>query len=89
MPIEHFLDVRELFAPEPFEMILKEIKKLKTGEYIYVLHHRKPYPLLQVLSESNHEYLLLEGKKNDIEIIIWKKADIEVGSYCTSRFGCS
>lgn len=56
MPKELFIDVSEYEPPQPFEEVMQLLMKMKTGEYIRMLHRKKPLPLLQILQDNGLNY---------------------------------
>ena len=52
MPKEILIDVSEYVAPQPFEKVIELLSQMKTGEYIRMLHRKKPLPLLQFIQET-------------------------------------
>ena len=69
---------------------------MKSGEYIRMLHRKKPLPLLQLLQEHGFNFIVNELLNNTTptsvanseswEIIIWIKKDNRVNDYCTTQF---
>ena len=101
MPKELFIDVSEYEAPQPFEEVIQLLLKLKVGEYIRMLHRKKPLPLLQFLQENGFDFnvrqnQLLSDNEAPLnaasnvnvlwEIIIWNKKDTSVNQYCLNTF---
>lgn len=86
MPKELLLDVSEYEAPQPFEKAVQLISQINTGEYIRMLHRKKPLPLIQLLQENGFACVIRTGLQNTWEIIIWNKNDSPVNDYCTANF---
>jgi uncharacterized protein (DUF2249 family) len=88
---ELFIDVSEYDPPEPFEAVIELLKKMKKGDYIRMLHRKKPLPLFQFLQEHGFAYLLKETAENKAvhklwTIIIWKESDARLNDYCMRHF---
>ena len=83
---EIVVDVSDLEAPQPFEVVLKQLKRLGSGEYIRMLHRKQPLPLLQVLEENGYAAVMRKGDHIPWEIFIWNTADPLSNEYCRSRF---
>lgn len=99
---ELFIDVSEYEPPQPFEEVIQLLKQMKSGEYIRMLHRKKPVPLLQLLQENGFNFIVLNdkttGKEKSVshqsrvrddslwEIIIWRKDDSLVDDYCANEF---
>ncbi len=98
MPKELLIDVSEYEAPQPFEEVIQLLSQMKAGEYIRMLHRKKPLPLLQFLNENGYDYKAgTVQNKIDIseessidsvswEIMIWSKKDSSVNEYCLNAF---
>ncbi len=86
MAREIVVDVSDLEAPQPFEVVLKQLKILGPGEYIHMLHRKQPLPLLQVLEENGYAAVMHKGDSRPWEIFIWNTADPLSNEYCRSHF---
>ncbi len=84
-PQELFINVSEYDAPEPFEKVLQLVSEMKDGEYIRVLHRKKPLPLVQMLQENGFDYCILPGQQTQWEIIIWNIKDSSTADYCSQQ----
>ena len=79
------LDVRELFCPEPVEVILERVDALEPGQYLEVFHHREPvmlYPLLAKRGFASH--CLATG--SDFRLWIWRKGETEAEAAAMREF---
>ncbi|MCW8929700.1 MAG: DUF2249 domain-containing protein [Gammaproteobacteria bacterium] len=98
---ELFIDVSEYEAPQPFQEVMQLLVGMNSGEYIRMLHRKKPLPLLELLQENGfsfnvkqdqldfqNESLLDDAHKTSAlwEIIIWNKLDSKVNNYCLKKF---
>jgi hypothetical protein len=86
VPKELLIDVSEDEAPKPFEEVTKLLTTMADGEYVRVLHRKKPIPLIQLLQENGFECKIIPGQSTTWEIIIWKKLDLTVNDFCSSTF---
>ena len=88
MPKELLIDVSEYEAPQPFEEVVQLLSQLKVGEYIRMLHRKKPLPLLQFLQENGYAYKVgtVQSTNGSWEIVIWSKKDTFVNDYCLNAF---
>ena len=84
MVTETIIDVSGLEAPAPFEQVVEKLSRLHQGEYIRMLHRKKPLPLLQMLEENGYAYDLRCGKDVAWEILIWNKNDDATRTYIKS-----
>jgi len=86
LPEEILINVSEDEAPIPFEKVSKRISQMKSGEYIRMLHRKKPLPLIQILQENGLKCIIMQGQHTAWEIIIWKKQDLVTNNYCSTHF---
>jgi hypothetical protein len=84
MPKEILVDVSELEAPEPFEQVINAVLQLNAGEYICMLHRKKPLPLIQWLQEQGFACVFKTELQNHWNIYIWNTKDSLVNDYCLS-----
>ncbi len=87
MAREIILDVSELEPPQPFEEVLKQLRKLQAGEYIKMLHRKQPLPLIQLLHENGYAVSMSNSPSGLWEIIIWKMSDPVSAADCNTQFG--
>ncbi len=83
---ELFIDVSELEQPDPFEKVTQLLGTMKKGEYVCMLHRKKPLPLIQMLLENGFDCIVRPREQALWEIIIWYKKDSAVGQFCLSHF---
>lgn len=91
LPKELFINVSEYDPPKPLEEVIELLRIMKKGEYIRMLHRKKPLPLLQLLQDNGFDFKMKDKQplKNEAlltsalwEIIIWKKDDLPVNDFC-------
>ena len=70
------IDTRELVHPEPLEMAIKILKELSDETYFYMIHTKKPIPLLDLAQEHGYHTLCKENAQGDWEIIISKHTKV-------------
>jgi len=46
------LDTREMEHPLPLQLALNHLQKITINEYLYMIHRKKPLPLLEVAKEK-------------------------------------
>ena len=85
-PKELFIDVSEYDPPQPFEEVIQLLLKMKSGEYIRMLHRKKPLPLLQFIQENGFNFKIRQPDSVAWEILIWNKKDLPVNEYCLNNF---
>ncbi len=81
-----FLDVCDLSAPEPFEIVLQQVLQLAQGKYIHMRHRKKPLPLLQLITENNFSSYAIEQADSLWDIFIWRTSDERVNHYCLNHY---
>ncbi len=69
------LDVSHLECPEPLEGILEHLDRLKTGQFLHVLHRRSPDLLYPLLKKRGFHYLIRTEENSSWEILIWRQGD--------------
>lgn len=80
-------DVQDLPAPEPMQLVLEAVAKLRTGEYVRMMHRMEPRPLYSVLEDMGFDCQLhLEGEA-PYEIMIYRKEDQEAQERVNVRCG--
>lgn len=72
--MEHFLnlDVSELEAPAPLQLILAHLKEIKDDVKLKVIHRIEPKGLYPYLLDK-YNYSVKEISAGKFEIIIWQK----------------
>jgi len=79
------LDVRELFCPEPVEVILQTVDGLLPGQYLEVFHYREPMMLYPLLEKRGFAYRC-QGGGSDYMLWIWRKGDAEAEAAAMAEF---
>ncbi len=68
------IDVRELEAPEPLEVILENLQTLEADEQLQVTHWREPLLLYPILEQQGWQKNTCYDEQIQAYIItIWKK----------------
>jgi len=75
------IDTRELEHPEPLEMAMKILQTLEEDNYLYMLHRKKPLPLIDLALENNYQVLTQEDTKKEWHILISKNKDIPLDTF--------
>jgi uncharacterized protein (DUF2249 family) len=73
--MEHCLDVSELEPCEPLERTLEAVTRLKTGDFLRVLHRREPHLLYPLLEKSGFTWSTRAAETGRYEILIWRQGD--------------
>lgn len=66
------LDARELEHPIPLQLALNHLQTMNTNEYLYMIHRKKPIPLLEVAKEKKFSHLFYEENADTWHILISK-----------------
>lgn len=77
MAREVVLDVSELEPPEPLVLSLAAIEKLQHGEYLRLLHRRRPCLLYENLQKRGFSSETRAGREVAYEVFIWRDGDDE------------
>ena len=73
------LDTRDMEHPVPLDKAMKILPELSDDNYLYMLHRKKPIPLLDLAQERGLITLSKEDEHEDWHIIICanKNTDLE------------
>lgn len=77
MAREVILDVSELEPPEPLVQSLAAIEQLQRGEYLRLLHRRRPCLLYENLQQRGFSSETRAGQNVACEVFIWRNGDDE------------
>ncbi|OQX31617.1 MAG: Clp protease ClpB [Candidatus Sedimenticola endophacoides] len=82
--MKRVLDVSMLEPCEPLERTLEAIAGLAPGDYLLVLHRRRPNLLFPLLEQAGFCWHCREGGAAGYEIFIWRQDDAaaEIGAGC-------
>ncbi len=75
MAHEIVLDVSELEPPEPLVQSLSAIRQLKSGDYLRLLHRRRPCLLYDNLRQRDFSSETRAGRQVACEVFIWRDGD--------------
>ena len=75
------LDARGLQHPAPLEKGMKILDSLGDDEYLYMLHHKKPIPLIDFAKEQNCQVIHKQDDKKQWHILISKNRDIDLNNF--------
>lgn len=75
------LDTRELEHPEPLEMAMKVLQTLEENTYLYMLHRKKPLPLIDLAKENNLSVYTHEDQNKDWHVLISKNSSEDLSQY--------
>lgn len=79
---ECLLDVSHLEAPGPLQKTLEALEDLQEGQYLRLLHRRKPELLYPLLEKRGYAFHTSKGKQVAFEVLIWKKTDSHADALC-------
>jgi len=71
-----YLDAREMEHPEPMERSMKIIQSLDDDSYLYMLHRKKPLPLIDLAQEHLLQVISKEDENKLWHILISKNLTI-------------
>ena len=75
------LDARELEHPQPLELAMKILQNLDDSSYFYMLHRKKPLPLIDLAQEHHFQVLAQEDHMNQWHILITPNKSINLKQY--------
>lgn len=73
--MEHSLDVSSLEPCEPLERTLEAVTRLRSGDYLRVLHRREPHLLYPLLEKGGYSWTTRSGQESQYVILIWRQGD--------------
>ncbi|MCC7411823.1 MAG: DUF2249 domain-containing protein [Gammaproteobacteria bacterium] len=82
---EILLDVSDLPPPEPMERILTALESLSPGDWLCVLIHRQPWPLLPELEALGYAWRMQDRDPPGFEILIWRAGDADADTGANAR----
>jgi len=77
MAREVVLDVSELEPPEPLVQSLAAIGQLQRGDYLRLMHRRRPCLLYDNLQQRGFSSETRAGRMVACEVLIWRTGDDE------------
>ena len=80
MAREIVLDVSELEPPEPLVQSLAAVEKLQSGDYLRLLHRRRPCLLYENLQQRGYSSVTRAGRNVACEVFIWRDGDDEAAN---------
>ena len=69
------IEVYELQAPQPMELVLDALDTLQPGEHIKMIHRMQPFPLFKILDENGFRYKVKDSDISAFDIYIWHAKD--------------
>jgi len=76
------LDARELEHPIPLERAMYALRTLGEDNYFYMIHRKKPIPLIDLATEQGLHVLTKETTGGDWHILITQSRDIDLNGLC-------
>ena len=75
-----FLDARELEHPKPLEQAIVALRELDEENYFYMLHRKKPIPLIELARKQYFQVFSHEDESGAWHILISKNTTINLSS---------
>jgi uncharacterized protein (DUF2249 family) len=72
------LDAREMEHPIPLQLALGHLQKMAQEEYLYMIHRKKPIPLIELAKEKEFLYLVKQDTQEVWHILIAKNQNIKL-----------
>jgi len=72
------LDARELEHPIPLQLAIGYLQKMSQEEYLYMLHRKRPVPLIELAKEKGFICLVEKDKQEVWHILISKNQEINL-----------
>lgn len=72
------LDAREMEHPIPLQLALGHLQKMGQEEYLYMIHRKKPIPLIELAKEKEFLYLVKQDTQEVWHILIAKNQNIKL-----------
>ncbi len=66
----HLLDAREMEHPEPLQRATAILRNLSKEAYLYMLHRKKPLPLLEIAERAGLRFCAREDDGGTWHIVI-------------------
>jgi hypothetical protein len=76
-----YFDAREMEHPEPLDKSIHIIKSLDDHSYMYMLHRKKPLPLIDLAKEHRLNVLTREDENKLLHILICKNNTIDLNDF--------
>jgi TusA-related sulfurtransferase len=77
-----FLDARELEHPVPLERAMYALRELNEENYFYMMHRKKPIPLIDLAVEQGFNTLSREDTKGTWHVLISKDPSLNLETLC-------
>ncbi len=75
------LDARELEHPKPLELAIQALKSMDEESYFYMIHRKKPIPLIDLATEQHFQIFHHEDSKGNWHILIAKSDHINLSEF--------
>jgi hypothetical protein len=76
-----YLDAREMEHPEPLQKSMRIIHSLDENSYLYMLHTKKPIPLVDLAKTHLYQVLTKEDENKLWHILICKNQTIDLNDF--------
>lgn len=75
------LDAREMEHPEPLRLALKHLISMDDKSYLYMIHRKKPIPLIEIAKDKNFAHFIHEDALGIWHILISKNLEISLKNF--------
>lgn len=75
------LDAREMEHPEPLRLALKDLMSMDDESYLYMIHRKKPIPLIEIAKDKNFAQFIHEDAKGTWHILISKNLEASLEDF--------
>ena len=76
------LDARKLEHPIPLERAMYALRTLREDNYFYMIHRKKPIPLIDLATEQGFNVLSREDEHGVWHILICQNSNIDLNGLC-------
>jgi TusA-related sulfurtransferase len=83
-----YLDAREMEHPKPLEHAIAALRDLGEGEYFYMLHRKKPLPLLSLAEGQAYQTLSYEESEGRWHILISRDRHLDLSKLIEDAEAC-
>ena len=72
------LDAREMDHPIPLQLALNHLQSMDEKSYLYMIHRKKPIPLIEVAKEKSFAHLSHQDSQENWHILICKDSEVKL-----------
>ena len=78
---EILLDAREMEHPIPLQIALNHLQNMSMEDYLYMIHRKKPIPLIEVAKEKEFAHFSHRDKSDTWHIFICKNIEVNLEEF--------